>query len=40
MKKNEDIQWKFEVEPDYSPTRRDIALLIAAGLLVIIGLCI
>ena len=40
MKKNENIQWKFEVEPDYSPTRRDIALLIAAALLVIIGLCI
>ena len=40
MKKNEQIQWKFEVEPDYSPTRRDIALLIAAALLVIIGLCI
>ena len=40
MKKNEQIQWKFEVEPEYQPTRRDIALLIAAALLVIIGLCI
>lgn len=40
MKKKEQIQWKFEVEPEYEPTRRDIALLIAAALLVIIGLCI
>lgn len=40
MKKNENIQWRFEVEPDYTPTRRDIALLIAAAVLVIIGLCI
>ena len=40
MKKNENNQWKFEQEPEYNPTRRDIALLIAAGLLVIIGLCI
>lgn len=40
MKKNENIQWKFEVEPDYNPTRRDIALLIAATVLVILGLCI
>jgi len=40
MKKNENIQWKFEVEPEYTPTRRDIALLIAAAMLVIIGLCL
>ena len=40
MKKNENIQWKFEVEPEYSATSRDIALLIAAAVLVILGLCI
>ena len=40
MKKNEQIQWKFEVEPDYSPTRRDIILVILAFTLAIIGLCI
>ena len=40
MKKNEQVQWKFEQEPEYNPTKRDIALLIAAAVLVIIGLCI
>lgn len=40
MKKNENIQWKFEQEPEYNPTKRDIALLIAAAVLVIIGLCL
>ena len=40
MKKNENIQWKFEVEPDYNPTKRDIALLIAAAVLVILELCL
>jgi len=40
MKKNENIQWKFEVEPEYNPTRRDIALLISAAVLVILGLCL
>ena len=40
MKKNEQVQWKFEQEPEYNPTRRDIALLIAAAVLVIIGLCL
>lgn len=40
MKKNEQVQWKFEVEPEYNPTRRDIALVIAAAVLVIIGLCL
>ena len=40
MKKNEQVQWKFEQEPEYNPTRRDIALLIAAAVLVILGLCL
>lgn len=38
--KNEKIQWKFEQEPEWEPTFRDIALLIAVFILVIIGLCI
>lgn len=38
--KNENIQWKFEQEPEYNPTKRDIALLISAAVLVILGLCL